>query len=233
MEGSWCPDVVFCLSLLLRGRMRLHALMLMVVVGMLYDRPVYARHREGASYHNSHPVHHNERNEEIHDQMRWVHEIRARVDSGEIQDGYKITKSGILYKLFGDESEDGKKVEEGDTVRTLYKMYLLHAQHHIHSMSHPDKPVEVEIKGEYVHLHFHAKTGHQEYVSTSKNSHVIKGFEEALELMRYGQRGHFNVPPELAFGQNGSRSKGVPPHAHIELYIEVLPQLDQGSQNEL
>ena len=101
VEGSWCPDVVFCRSLLLRGRMRLHALMLMVVVGMLYDRPVYARHREGASYHNSHPVHHNERNEEIHDQMRWVHEIRARVDSGEIQDGYKITKSGILYKLFG------------------------------------------------------------------------------------------------------------------------------------
>lgn len=51
---------------------------------------------------------------------------------------------------------------------------------------------------------------------------VIKGLEIAAHLLRYGGRGRFVVPAELAFGPRGSSSGIVPPWTPVLYDVEVL-----------
>jgi FKBP-type peptidyl-prolyl cis-trans isomerase len=225
---------LFCFVLIFLLFVALHLIVAMVVwhcslrallfaVGVLLSlHGVRAIQFEGPSYHDAHPRHLHARNDEKRGEMGWVHEIRDELMNN-IQIGYKLTDSGVSYKLFGD-FEGGDRLQKNEEVYVMYKMYLLHAGHHIHSLSHPDNPIKITVGGEIIRAHQHRDGRMRVYQSHRKNTHVVEGFDEAIKLMHYGQRGRFVLPPELGYDMHGHHVYGIPPHAHLELYLEVLPK---------
>lgn len=51
---------------------------------------------------------------------------------------------------------------------------------------------------------------------------VIKGLEDALSLMKEGEKSLFILPSELAFGEEGSSTGMIPPYTSLIFEVEVL-----------
>ena len=51
---------------------------------------------------------------------------------------------------------------------------------------------------------------------------VIRGLEEALSLMKEGEKSLFIVPSELAFGEEGSSTGIIPPYTSLIFEVEVI-----------
>ncbi len=51
---------------------------------------------------------------------------------------------------------------------------------------------------------------------------VIKGLEDALSLMKEGEKSLFILPSELAFGEEGSSTGIIPPYTSLIYEVEVL-----------
>jgi len=51
---------------------------------------------------------------------------------------------------------------------------------------------------------------------------VIKGLEEAIGLMREGEKSLFILPSELGFGNQGSSSQVIPPFTSLIFEVEIL-----------
>ena len=112
-------------------------------------------------------------------------------------------------------------------------MYLLHNREHIHSLSHPDSPLEFIVGHSRIdNVHSYHK-GFNYYQRTRHNLHIEEGFEEVVEHMHYGERARVIIPPSKGHKSNGHYHKGIPPNSYLEMYIEVLPFMEDDSKEEL
>jgi hypothetical protein len=186
------------------------------------------------------------RNDEKHDEMPWVLEYRKTLDKMQSQgvpdNGYHMVldketleMTGMQYKIIGYSDDNAKnkhiKVEPNDKIKVLYKLYLLHNKHHIHSLSHVDNPFEIIVGHKRIFSVQSYEHGHSFFHEVRHNKHIEEGFEEIIEHhMHYGERARLIIPPEKAHGSHGHYMKGIPPNAYLEMYLEILPYEEERNE---
>jgi len=108
--------------------------------------------------------------------------------------GVKTTKSGLQFKVIKEGT--GKVPKPTDTVKTNYKGMLLDGTVFDASELHGG-PATFPVDG------------------------VIKGWTEALQLMKVGSKYTLYIPAELAYGATG-QGPDIPPNATLIFDIELL-----------
>ena len=119
---------------------------------------------------------------------------RKRIE--EISVGYEITDSGIRYKL--EKLNKNKIPKKGDRVRVHYSGKL--------------------IDGTLFDSSYRRNTPFEFNVGLGE---VIKGWDEALSILRIGEKGTFIIPSQLAYGERGAGGV-IPPNANLVFEIELL-----------
>jgi FKBP-type peptidyl-prolyl cis-trans isomerase FklB len=109
--------------------------------------------------------------------------------------GVVTLESGVQYKILGEGS--GARPEAGDAILCNYRGTLVDGTEFDSSYSRK-KPAIFPL------------------------DNVIKGWQEALQLMPVGSKWQLVVPPGLAYGEKGSSSAGVPPNATLIFEVELL-----------
>jgi FKBP-type peptidyl-prolyl cis-trans isomerase FklB len=109
------------------------------------------------------------------------------------KEGIKIQPSGLQYKVLTEGS--GKIPKAEDTVTVHYKGTLIDGREFDSSYKRGN-PATFQVKG------------------------VIKGWTEALQLMREGSKWQLFIPPELGYGERGSGS--IPPNSTLIFEVELL-----------
>ena len=94
----------------------------------------------------------------------------------------------------------GKKVELGDTITVNYEGRFLNGKFF-------DSTVKRRQPFQFVY---------------GTEWQVIKGLEEAIGLMREGEKSLFILPSELGFGNQGSSSQVIPPFTSLIFEVEIL-----------
>lgn len=110
------------------------------------------------------------------------------------KDGVKTLPSGLQYKVL--KSGDGKTPKASDTVVTHYRGTLLDGSEFDSSYKR-NQPAEFPVGG------------------------VIKGWTEALQLMKEGDKWILYVPANLAYGQRGYPPV-IGPNETLVFEIELL-----------
>merc|ERR1712216_733543 len=88
------------------------------------------------------------------------------------ESSYTTTKSGLRYTMLPNTAKKGERVEKGSNVKVLYKLYLEKDHKHIYSQATLAEGFNLRVGG----------------------GSVIKGFDEAVMLMKPGDRGRFLMP---------------------------------------
>lgn len=114
---------------------------------------------------------------------------------GQLKDQLSKTKKGVQYLL--QEEGDGDLPTKDDIIHVNYMGYLMNG----------DMIQDSYLKDQAMQ------------VSWGKNS-VIKGWLEALPLLREGASGVFFMPAPLAYGEVGVEGV-IPPNAALVFYIKV------------
>jgi FKBP-type peptidyl-prolyl cis-trans isomerase len=109
----------------------------------------------------------------------------------------KTTASGLQYRII--KQGTGKSPKATDAVRTLYKGTFLDGS----VFDESPKPTEFPV------------------------NRVIKGWTEALQLMREGDKWQLFVPANLAYGEAGffnpqTGNYDIPPHSTLIFDVELL-----------
>jgi peptidylprolyl isomerase len=112
------------------------------------------------------------------------------------QPKYKSTKSGLKYNIIT-KVKKGEKVQPLHTVQILFTSTLEDGTP-IASSADRNNPLEF-IYG---------------------NGEVLKGWEEAISMMKIGEKGSFLIPPSLAYGDK--KAGKVPPNSTIKIDIELI-----------
>ena len=110
------------------------------------------------------------------------------------KEGVKTLPSGLQYKVIKD--GDGKTPKLTDTVSTHYRGTLLDGSEFDSSYKR-NQPAEFPVSG------------------------VIKGWTEALQLMKAGSKWTLYVPPKLAYGERGAGGL-IGPNETLIFEIELL-----------
>ncbi|MBU0579721.1 MAG: FKBP-type peptidyl-prolyl cis-trans isomerase [Candidatus Omnitrophica bacterium] len=110
------------------------------------------------------------------------------------KDGVVVTSSGLQYKVITEGT--GKTPKATDTVETHYEGKL--------------------INGEI----FDSSLARGQTVTFPVNG-VIKGWTEALQLMKVGAKWELYIPAELAYGENGAGPK-IGPNATLIFQVELV-----------
>ena len=108
--------------------------------------------------------------------------------------GVITTKSGLQYKVL--KKGSGKSPKLTDTVVTHYRGTLLNGTE-FDSSHKRGKPASFPVNG------------------------VIKGWTEALQMMKIGEKRQLFIPAGLAYGPRGAGSM-IPPNATLIFEIELL-----------
>ncbi|MBN2346466.1 MAG: FKBP-type peptidyl-prolyl cis-trans isomerase [Candidatus Aminicenantes bacterium] len=108
--------------------------------------------------------------------------------------GVKVTPSGLQYKVISEGT--GPRPLESDTVKVHYRGTLLDGTEFDSSYKRND-PAVFPLKG------------------------VIKGWTEALQLMRTGSKYQIFLPSRLAYGESGA-GEVIGPNATLVFEIELL-----------
>ena len=108
------------------------------------------------------------------------------------------TSSGIYYIPL--QAGSGKHVELGDTVEMHYEGRFLNGKF-FDSTVKRNQPFQFVYGTEW---------------------QVIKGLEEAVGMMREGDRSLFIMPSEMAFGISGSSTGIIPPYTSLIFEVEIL-----------
>ena len=119
---------------------------------------------------------------------------RAFLKENAEKEGVKVTESGLQYKVI--ESGDGASPTAADTVETHYEGTL--------------------IEGTV----FDSSYQRGETISFPVGG-VIKGWQEALQLMSVGDKWELYIPSELAYGANGAGG-AIGPHETLIFKIELI-----------
>ena len=109
------------------------------------------------------------------------------------KDGWKTTASGLQY--FEEKVGTGKMPKATDTVKVHYTGTLTTGEKFDSSVDRGE-PAEFPVNG------------------------VIKGWTEALQLMKVGGKMKLAIPSELAYGQSGR--PGIPPNSVLLFDVELL-----------
>ena len=89
---------------------------------------------------------------------------------------------------------------------------------------HPtlDSPCECHYEGKLIDgTEFDSSYGRGEPASFPVNG-VIKGWTEALQMMKEGSHWHLFIPSELAYGSKGAGGGLIPPNSILTFDIELL-----------
>lgn len=110
------------------------------------------------------------------------------------KEGVVTTASGLQYKVI--KSGNGKTPQPDDTVTTNYRGTLIDGREFDSSYSR-GQPASFPVKG------------------------VIKGWTEALQLMKVGDKWELYIPSELAYGA-AQRSELIQPNSTLVFELELL-----------
>lgn len=109
------------------------------------------------------------------------------------KEGVKVLPSGLQYKIL--KKGTGKSPTAEDKVKTNYRGTLIDGTEFDSSYKR-NKPAEFAVKA------------------------VIKGWTEALQLMKEGAKWELYIPPELAYGARGNR--GIPGNSTLIFQVELI-----------
>jgi peptidylprolyl isomerase len=110
----------------------------------------------------------------------------------------KPTSSGLYYLCLKEGS--GKRIEKGDTVTLNYEGRFLNGKFF-------DSTVRRKQPFQFVY---------------GTEWQVVKGLEEAIGMMREGEKSLFILPSDLAFGTEGSSTGIIPPFTSLIFEVEIL-----------
>jgi len=110
------------------------------------------------------------------------------------KEGVKTLESGLQYKVI--KSGSGKNPTAKDTIRAHYHGTLLDGTVFDSSVER-EEPIEIEVSG------------------------VIRGWTEALQLMKVGDKWQLFIPSELAYGERGAGDT-IGPNAVLIFDVELL-----------
>jgi FKBP-type peptidyl-prolyl cis-trans isomerase FklB len=109
------------------------------------------------------------------------------------KEGVKVLPSGLQYKVLKEGT--GKTPTLNDRVKAHYRGTLIDGTEFDSSYKR-NQPAEFAVKG------------------------VIKGWTEALQLMKEGAKWELYIPPNLAYGERGR--PGIPPNSVLIFQVELL-----------
>jgi FKBP-type peptidyl-prolyl cis-trans isomerase FklB len=115
------------------------------------------------------------------------------LEANKAKEGVKALPSGLQYKVIKEGT--GKTPTLDDKVKTHYRGRLIDGKE-FDSTYKRNQPAEFALKG------------------------VIKGWTEALLLMKEGSKWELYIPPNLAYGEKGR--PGIPPNSTLVFEIELL-----------
>jgi FKBP-type peptidyl-prolyl cis-trans isomerase FklB len=120
--------------------------------------------------------------------------------------GVKVTPSGLQYKVITEGK--GPQPKESDTVKVHYRGTLLDGTEFDSSYKR-NEPAVFPLKG------------------------VIKGWTEALQLMKVGSKYQIFLPSSLAYGENGA-GQAIGPNSTLIFEVELLgiEKPDEGPKAE-
>lgn len=110
----------------------------------------------------------------------------------------KPTPSGLYYLRLRE--GHGRKVKKGDTVTVNYEGHFLNGKF-FDSTIRRNQPFQFVYGTEW---------------------QVVKGLEEAIGMMREGEKALFIIPSNLAFGKKGSSTGIIPPYTSLIFVVELL-----------
>jgi len=110
------------------------------------------------------------------------------------KEGVKTLPSGLQYKILTEGS--GKTPKETDTVTTHYRGTLIDGTEFDSSFKR-GQPASFTVNG------------------------VIKGWTEALQLMKEGSKWQLFIPSDLAYGDRGAGGQ-IGPHATLIFEVELI-----------
>ena len=119
---------------------------------------------------------------------------KAFLESNKLREGVKTTASGLQYKVL--KSGDGKAPSAEDTVEVHYEGRLIDGKVFDSSIKR-GKPARFPVNG------------------------VIKGWTEALQMMKEGDKWEIYIPAELGYGANGA-GQAIPPNAALVFEVELI-----------
>lgn len=118
---------------------------------------------------------------------------KAFLEENKKKEGVKTLPSGLQYKVLAEGS--GKTPQAADNVTVNYKGTLING---------------AEFDNSY-------KRGQP---ATFRPNGVIKGWTEALQLMKEGAKWQLFIPPELGYGERGAGP--VPPNSTLIFEVELI-----------
>lgn len=135
-------------------------------------------------------------------QMRKLQEQSAKnlsdglafLEENKKKEGVKTTDSGLQYKII--KEGDGPTPGPTDTVSVHYRGTFIDGREFDSSFSR-NKPEKFDVDG------------------------IIKGWTEALQLMKVGSKWQLFVPPDLAYGKGGMGER-IPSNSVLVFEIELL-----------
>jgi len=128
-------------------------------------------------------------------------ESQAFLEENKQKEGVRTTDSGLQYKVI--KEGNGAIPQPGDFVNVDYRGTFIDGQEFDSSYA----------KGEPIHI---------------QTDTVIKGWTEALGMMKTGSKWQLFVPPELAYGRRGMPGR-IPPNKALMFEMELL-SIDKGDQ---
>ena len=144
--------------------------------------------------------------------MKWVEDAQKNKKEGDAfltenkkKDGVVTLSDGLQYKIL--KAGEGRKPTDDDTAEVRYRGTLINGTEF--DKSSADGAPE-----------------------TFKVSGVIAGWKEALKLMPVGSKWQLFIPPDLAYGTQGS-GRGIGPNATLIFEVELVgiketPPVPQG-----
>ncbi|MEM9821731.1 MAG: FKBP-type peptidyl-prolyl cis-trans isomerase, partial [Bacteroidota bacterium] len=120
--------------------------------------------------------------------------------SGKLDNQIKALESGLKYIIH--EPGTGAAIEQGKFVKVNYAGFLTNGDLFDNSFQ-KGRPFPYQVG----------------------RGRVIKGWGEALPLLKEGGKGTFFIPYQLAYGEAG-RPPSIPPKSELVFYIEVVENVN-------
>jgi len=121
-------------------------------------------------------------------------ESKAFLEENKKKEGIKTLPSGLQYKVITEGT--GKTPKATDTVTVHYRGTLINGSE-FDSSYKKGQPTTLQVNG------------------------VIRGWSEALQLMKGGSRWQLFIPPELAYGERAAGLQ-IPPHSALIFEVELI-----------